>query len=85
MTTLLESDRVCDKRSTSVIAQDLNFTNHDTLYATHGLHPFAAKCPPQIARWAIEKYSEIGDVVLDPMAGSGTTLVEAKLLGRCGC
>lgn len=84
MTTGLESYRVCDKRSTSVIAEDLNFANYDTLYATHGLHPFAAKCPPQIARWAIEKYSEIGDVVLDPMAGSGTTLVEAKLLGRCG-
>lgn len=67
-----------------MIAEDLNFANHDTLYATHGLHPFPAKCPPQIARWAIEKYSAIGDVVLDPMVGSGTTLVESKLLGRYG-
>lgn len=33
-------------------------------------------------RWAIERYSVSGDVVLDPMCGSGTTLVEAALGGR---
>ena len=32
--------------------------------------------------WAITRYSSPGDLVLDPMAGSGTTLVEACLLGR---
>lgn len=80
----LSTQSACDKESTRVITEDLNFVNHDTLYATHGLHPFAAKCPPQIARWAIENYSKNGNVVLDPMVGSGTTLVEAKLLGRRG-
>lgn len=33
-------------------------------------------------RWAIERYSAPRDVVLDPMCGSGTTLVEAGLCGR---
>lgn len=61
---------------------DLDFAGHDTLYATHGLHAFAAKCPPQLARFAISRYSQPGQLVLDPMAGSGTTLVEARLLGR---
>ena len=30
------------------------------------------------------RYSEKGDLVLDQMVGSGTTLVECKLLGRNG-
>jgi modification methylase len=37
---------------------------------------------PEIARRAIESYSAPGDVVLDPMCGIGTTLVEAMHLGR---
>jgi tRNA G10 N-methylase Trm11 len=65
-------------------APDLDFSDKDTLYATHGLHAFAAKCPPQLARFGITTYSAEGETVLDPMAGSGTTLVEARLLGRSG-
>jgi SAM-dependent methyltransferase len=63
---------------------DLDFTAAGHLYATHPLHAFAARCPPPLARWAIERYSNVGDVVLDPMCGSGTTLVEATLAGRKG-
>lgn len=63
---------------------DLDFTDANTLYATHSLHAFPAKCPPQLARWAIQEYSNHGERVLDPMCGSGTTLVEARLLGRNG-
>lgn len=61
---------------------DLNFNGQDTLYATHGLHAYAAKCPPQLARYAIEQYSSPGDTLIDPMVGSGTALVEARLVGR---
>jgi len=39
---------------------------------------------PQIARNIILQYSEKGDIVLDPMVGSGTTLIECKLLHRNG-
>jgi len=39
---------------------------------------------PQIPRNVIERYSVKGDTVLDPMVGSGTTLIEAKLTGRNG-
>lgn len=35
-----------------------------------------------IASWAIRAYSKIGDLVLDPMCGYGTTLIEAKRLDR---
>ena len=61
---------------------DLDFDGHNTLYASHGLHSYAAKCPPQLARYGVRYYSHAGDTVLDPMAGSGTTLIEARILGR---
>lgn len=63
---------------------NLNFAKVDTQYATHSLHSFAAKCPPQLARWGIDTYSGPGDTILDPMCGSGTTLVEVRLSGRNG-
>jgi tRNA G10 N-methylase Trm11 len=39
---------------------------------------------PALARQAIETFSQPGDLVLDPMCGIGTTLVEAVHLGRDG-
>lgn len=60
----------------------LDFEGQNTLYATHGLHAFAAKCPPQLVKYGLQYYSKRGDVVLDPMVGSGTTLVECRLMGR---
>jgi tRNA G10 N-methylase Trm11 len=37
---------------------------------------------PELARRAILAYSDVGELVLDPMCGIGTTLVEAVHLGR---
>lgn len=51
-------------------------------YLTHNFHPYPAKFIPQIPRIIIEKLSSKGDTILDPFCGSGTTLVEANLLGR---
>ena len=45
-----------------------------------GTHP--AKMLPAIAQRAIATYTRPGDLVLDPMCGIGTTLVEAVHLGR---
>ena len=45
-------------------------------------HP--GKMLPSIARYAIATYTRPGGRVLDPMAGIGTTLVEAMHLGRHG-
>lgn len=38
--------------------------------------------PIEIMEWLIEKYSDPGDTVLDPFAGSGTTGIAAMLTGR---
>jgi hypothetical protein len=61
---------------------NLDFDGQNTSYATHGLHAYAAKCPPQLVRYGLHYYSKPGETVMDPMAGSGTTLVEAQLMGR---
>jgi SAM-dependent methyltransferase len=45
-----------------------------------GTHP--AKMLPAVARTAITAYSQPGDLVVDPMCGIGTTLVEAVHVGR---
>jgi hypothetical protein len=45
-------------------------------------HP--AKMLPAVAAAAIDAYTAPGDIVLDPMCGIGTTLVEAVHLGRIG-
>lgn len=66
----------------SPVDLDLTFSGAGNLYATHGIHPFAARCPPPLVDWAITQFSDVGGVVLDPMVGSGTALVEASLLGR---
>jgi len=65
-----------------VESEDWTFANADTQYLTHGFHPYPARMIPQISRRLIERYSEPGDVVLDPFCGSGGVLVEARLLGR---
>jgi modification methylase len=43
-------------------------------------HP--GKMLPALARQAVETYSDPGDLILDPMCGIGTTLVEAIHAGR---
>ena len=51
--------------------------------AIHGLHEYRGKFFPQLVR-ALMNVARLPEnaVVLDPMCGSGTTLVEARLSGR---
>jgi DNA modification methylase len=57
-------------------------TRKDTGYITHAYHSYPAKFIPQLAGRLIEMYSAVGDLVVDPFMGCGTTLVEAKVRGR---
>lgn len=58
------------------------FISTDQSKYLHSIHRYPAKFFPELPRWLIEKYSEPGDTVLDPFAGSGTTNLESILLGR---
>ncbi|MEG2586461.1 MAG: class I SAM-dependent methyltransferase, partial [Akkermansia sp.] len=50
-------------------------------WATHK-GDYRGNSPPQVSRNLILKYTNEHDIVLDPFCGSGTTLIEAKLLNR---
>jgi len=56
--------------------------NFSTGYATHGLFPYRGKFHPQLIKGILNILKILpGEVVLDPMCGSGTLNVEASLIG----
>ena len=59
-----------------------DFSKANTKTYTHGFHGYPAMFIPQLARRLILSYSKEGDTVCDIFCGSGTALVEARLLGR---
>jgi DNA modification methylase len=67
-----------------LLTQDLGFHDVANGNGLHSLHAFPAKFPPQLPKLFIDKLTQPGDIVLDPMMGSGTTIVEAMLAGRHG-
>ena len=49
---------------------------------THGLHTYPAMFIPQVARRLLLTYSKKGDTICDIFCGSGTALIESRLLNR---
>lgn len=60
-----------------------SFKAADTKEFTHCYHSYPAMMIPQVARTLMEDYAPDGDLhlILDPYAGSGTTLVESSIRG----
>jgi hypothetical protein len=57
-------------------------SNQQLSYATHGVFRFFGKFPPPIASHLLAAHTVPGDLVIDPMCGSGTTGVECILANR---
>jgi DNA modification methylase len=81
----------CDWKVESFSPPDVYSFEKDTVWsfrdrgswATH-VGDYRGNWSPYIPRNLILKYTQSGDWVLDQMVGSGTTLVECKLLNRNG-
>jgi DNA modification methylase len=59
-----------------------SFTDNNTTYLSHDIHPYPAKFIPQLPEVLIKLFSKYGDVIWDPFGGSGTTALEALLCNR---
>ena len=71
-------------RNIEVLGNDLTFLSVREFERTkhvHRLHPYLGKFIPQLVEVFLKKFFKKGDTILDPFSGSGTTLVEANVLG----
>lgn len=91
---LSETDKVRDESShgNGFGKKVKNWVGRDMAYPTNVLH-MATECgyqrhpatfPVGLPAWFIRLFTDEGDTVLDPFAGSGTTLVAALRLNRMG-
>jgi len=78
----IEREKASDKRLQRRIDYSWDFRNAKTKSYTHGLHSYPAMFIPQVARRLLLTYSKKGDTICDIFCGSGTALVESRLLGR---
>lgn len=89
---LSETDQIRDNaRNGSGFGKNVsNWVDRDSVYPTNVLH-LATECsnknhsaafPEALPEWFIKLFTQEKDVVLDPFAGSGTTLQVAKRLYR---
>ncbi|OGD57340.1 hypothetical protein A2V71_00785 [Candidatus Berkelbacteria bacterium RBG_13_40_8] len=77
----LNPNKISETKLDSV---DLSFSNvreYERTKHVHRLHPYLGKFIPQLVDVFLKKYFKKGDAILDPFMGSGTTLVEANVLG----
>ncbi len=81
----LSYSQISDELTKSRSAQTNSYFKNgqfSTGYATHSLFPYRGKFHPQLIKGLINILGlKKGDTILDPMAGSGTTNIEASLMG----
>ena len=80
--TQLDQGQSKDEKYVRKIDYSWDFRGEKTKSHTHGIHTYPAMFIPQVARRLLETYSKNGDTICDIFCGSGSALVESKLLGR---
>ncbi len=65
-----------------LLSQFKKMYSFSTSYATHNLYSYPAKFIPHVVRFFLESYTNEGETVFDPFAGSGTVGIEAEIVGR---
>ncbi len=76
------NDDETDKRIQLISFRELVPEIKDTGYLTHSIFYYPAKFIPHVVRYTLESFTQEGDWVVDPFAGSGTVGVEAYLCRR---
>ena len=92
LASLSETDKTRDEsRVGSGFGKNVsNWVGRDKVYPTNVIH-MATECsnrnhsatfPTDLPAWFVKLFTQVGDVVLDPFVGSGTTALAAAQLGR---
>ncbi|MFH1566090.1 MAG: transcriptional repressor LexA, partial [bacterium] len=80
--TQIEKEKVNDEKYVRRIDYSWDYRRENTKTHTHGIHTYPAMFIPQVARRLLENYSQPGETICDIFCGSGSALIESKLLGR---
>lgn len=78
----IEKEKVNDRKYHREIDYSWDFAGEKTKSYTHCLHSYPAMFIPQVANRLLQKYSKEKDIICDIFCGSGTALVESKILNR---
>ncbi|MFH1713493.1 MAG: transcriptional repressor LexA [Candidatus Jacksonbacteria bacterium] len=78
----IEREKTSDNKLQRRIDYSWDFNGAKTKPYTHGFHTYPAMFIPQVARRLLLTYSQKGNIIADIFCGSGTALVESRLLGR---
>lgn len=77
----VDAERLAALRESALATTYVSIGNRRTA-SPHEFYRYPARFPPAFARAAIDAFTSVGDLVLDPFVGGGTSLVEARLSGR---
>src|SRR3989344_2846183 len=78
----LDQGQSRDKKYVRKIDYSWDYRGEKTKSHTHGIHSYPAMFILQVGRRLLETYSKEGDTIFDIFCGSGSALVESRLIGR---
>ena len=78
----IEREKASDHKLQRRTDYSWDFNNAKTKPYTHGFHTYPAMFIPQVARRLLLNYSKKGNTICDIFCGSGSALIESRLLGR---